>query len=283
MKASTSIVVKFPGRRPGMRTRTELLVFLTLWCATLPLVVSLQSKNGLTCSSSGCGSTFGTTGTWCWVPTDTSGFFTFTCPSGSTKGFTGCWDWCGYRYTKTGSFDVFACFGQTEAGSGLPEGVCYCTTYLKPDAADCGPSSGHKRELYKCVDSESNNGDKCTGPVPEPTYVDCEKTACPPPSCSSDKCVGRTGIYCDNLVITGGSGVSIINNGCSSTISSNVQGCCDCGGCSASSMPSGKQFSSSALFFCLQFMASTPDARPSDKFAVCPGRCTKFSLPFFAE
>jgi hypothetical protein len=39
-----------------MSTRTELLVFLTLWCATLQLVVSVQSKNGYTCDG-GSGST----------------------------------------------------------------------------------------------------------------------------------------------------------------------------------------------------------------------------------
>jgi hypothetical protein len=128
-----------------------------------------------------------------------------------------CYDWCGYQYKKTGGF-----------GS--------CTT--KPDGAACGATSGRKQETYKCVDYETNNGDKCSGSAPV-SYVDCEKTACPPPSCSSGKCVGRTGIYCDNVVVTGTSDVSITNQGCRATISSNVQGCCDCGGCSGSSTSSG--------------------------------------------
>jgi len=212
-----------------MRTRTELLVFLILWCATLQLVVSVQSKNGVTCSSR-CSSTFGTSGTWCYVPSVGG-----TCPSGSTSGLTGCWDWCGYQYTKTGGF-----------GS--------CAT--KPNGTACGATSGQTQETYKCVDYEANNGDKCSGGAPV-SYVDCEKTACPPPSCSSGKCVGRTGIYCENVEITGQGSVAITNQGCGATISSNVQGCCDCGGCSGSSTSSGKHFSSSSLFLCLQFNAST--------------------------
>jgi hypothetical protein len=144
-----------------MRTRTELLVFLTLWCATLQLVVSVQSKNGVTCTS-GCSSTI-TSGTWCYVPSVGG-----TCPSGSTSGLTGCWDWCGYQYTKTGGF-----------GS--------CTT--KPNGTACGATSGRKQETYKCVDYEANNGDKCSGSAPV-SYVDCEKTACPI-KCDSQSACGR--------------------------------------------------------------------------------------------
>ena len=208
----------------SMRTRTELLVFLTLWFATLQLVVSMQSKNGFECSSSGCGSTPDTSGTWCYVPSQGG-----TCPSGSTSGVWVCWDWCGYQYTKTGGF-----------GS--------CT--IKPNGTACGATSGQKQETYKCVDYEANNGDKCSGSAPV-TYVDCEKTCC------SSKCAGRTGIYCGDIDLSGSQSVSMMNQGCGATISGNVQGCCDCGGCSGSSTSSGTHFSSSDLFFCLQFNAST--------------------------
>ncbi len=184
-------------------------------CSSTPptpsTAVSVKSKNGFNCLSSGCSSTIDMTGTWCYVPVASSSNsgLSWTCSSGSMNGVTGCFDYCGYKYTKTGS-------------SGP------CTS--KP-GADCGPSSGQKQNVYKCVDNELYNGNKCTGSVPV-SYVDCEMTACPP---------------------------------------------------SVSSTSSGKHCSSSALFFCLQFMASTPDARPSDKFAVCQARCTKFSLTFFAD
>jgi hypothetical protein len=118
-----------------------------------PPVVSVKSKNGFNCLSSGCGSTLDMTGTWCYVPVASSS----TCPSGSMSSVTGCYDYCGYKYIKTGS-------------SGT------CTS--KP-GADCGPSSGHKQDVYKCVDKELYNGDQCTGSVPV-SYVDCENTACPP-------------------------------------------------------------------------------------------------------
>jgi hypothetical protein len=229
-----------------MCTRTERLVFLTLWCATLPLVVSVQSMNDYTCIG-GCGTGYITTGTFCYVA----------CPSVGI----GCWDFCGYRYIKTGSFDS-------------------CTS--KPNGPNCGPSSGQKKEHYKCVDNNSNNGDKCTGSVPV-TNVDCEKTACPPPSCSSAVCAAAgsgssRGIQCPGgISLVGVSGVSM-TSGCKSTIPQGCQDPCDCGSCSTSSTSSGKHFSSSALFFCLQFMASTPDARPSDKFAYV--KVVVLSFPF---
>jgi hypothetical protein len=165
----------------SMRTRTELLVFLTLWFATLQLVVSaVQSKNGVECSGA-CSST-DTSGTWCYVAKQGG-----TCPSGSTSGWGGCWDWCGSTSTS----------GSTGTGS-------------------------------------TSTGTGC-----------------------SSKCAGRTGIYCGDIDLSGSQSVSMMNQGCGATISGNVQGCCDCGGCSGSSTSSGKHFSSSDLFFCLQFNAST--------------------------
>lgn len=201
---------------------------------------------------------FGSGGTWCYVPTvSNNGYGTWTCAAATWTALgTGCSDFCGYQYTKTGGF-----------GS--------CTS--KTNGAVCGATSGQQQETYQCVDYESNNGNKCTGiPVPV-TYVDCEKTACPPPSCSSAVCAAAgsgssRGIQCPGgISLVGVSGVSI-TSGCKSTIPQGCQDPCDCGSCSTSSTSSGKHFSASALFFCLQFMASTPDARPSDKFAVCHAR-----------
>jgi hypothetical protein len=220
------------------------LLSFSVFFATLQLVLSLQTTNRFDCITD-CGNSIRNLwdGTICDVTPASSSWGFNTCPSNSMGGglLLSCYDWCGYQYKKTGGFG-------------------WCTT--KPDGAACGATSGRKQETYKCVDYETNNGDKCSGSAPV-SYVDCEKTACPPPSCSSGKCVGRTGIYCDNVVVTGTGDVSITNQGCRATISSNVQGCCDCGGCSGSSTSSGKHFSSSALFFCLQFNAST-------------SRCTSF-------
>jgi hypothetical protein len=234
-----------------MRTRTELLVFLTIWCATLQLVVSVQTKNGLTCSTSGIasgctsstvGNFLSNGGTWCFVDSG----WNLSCPSGSSGGniATGCWDWCGYKFIKTGDF-----------GS--------CAT--KPNGDTCGAASGRKQETYKCVDHESKDGDKCSG-IADVTYVDCVKTVCP---CGSARCAAATfgsslGIQCttSGLNVIEQSGFTM-TNGCTSTIPQGCQNPCDCGPCSTSSTSSGKHFSSSALFFCLQFSAST-------------SRCTSF-------
>jgi hypothetical protein len=152
-----------------MCTRTVRLVFLTLWCARLPLVVSVQSNNDHTCKtgvfSSGCGRSAAsslpgfniifTTGTWCWVDTTGGNFLSgYTCPSGATKHETGCWDWCGYKNVATGE-----CHGSCIAASG------------------CGLSSGTCAEKYKCEDYNGDDTGHCPASAPS-TTKSCQATAC---------------------------------------------------------------------------------------------------------
>lgn len=245
------------------------LLSFAVFCATLQLVAS-KTTNGYDCTNN-CDKWTGYEGTICNVAhASITGVLNnyYNCPPNAQGGgyVTSCYDYCGYTYQKT-----------TGCGS--------CTG---TSATSCGLSSGTCPENYKCVDSKGNDGNHCPqSPQAPATTTSCEAKACPPPSCSSAVCAAggsgsSRGIQCrggiDLDIFVGLYGLS-----CMSTIK---QGCinpCDCGSCSTSSTSSGKHFSSSVLFFCLQFMASTPDARPSDKFAVCPGRYTKFSLPFFVE